>query len=264
MNYSEKIVTNEFLKDDVLCYWEMVGSIPSSEGLHSRYLPKGQSLLIFNYGDKIKLSSKIIESPFFTVPAIASSLIITQTGKINLIGISFIGDGLYKLLNDPLSDVAQQLSQDLSHECHKLYIAIDKLEFQDKTKKIEAFLLNHLNRNKKNDAFNQAIQIINKKKGKLKIRSLSNDLQISERHLQRLFKTRLNLSPKDYCKIIRVNNYMEFILERNKPVDWMDLVVEFGYHDQPHLINEVRAVSKLSPKKLLKFRDTLFHRYNTY
>jgi hypothetical protein len=41
----------------------------------------------------------------------------------------------------------------------------------------------------------------------------------------------------------------------------MELVVAFDYHDQPHLINEVKAISKLSPQKLLSYRDTLYDYY---
>lgn len=263
MNYSEKTTIHESLKDNVLCYWKMDGYIPSLENIHSRYLPKGQSLLIFNYGDKIQLPDKTIESPFFIVPSISSSLIINQTGKIKLIGISFVGDGLYKLIDNPVSKIDQQLTQELYQACQSLYLSIRDLNFNEKAENIESFLLNNLNLSNKNEIFTQAIQIINDKKGKIKINKLSKDLQVTERHIQRLFKTRLGLSPKAYCKIIRVNNYIEFILEREKPVDWMDLVIKFDYHDQPHLINEVRTVSKISPQKLLKVRDTLLHRYKS-
>lgn len=106
-----------------------------------------------------------------------------------------------------------------------------------------------------------AINIIHGTKGVIKVSEIAKKVYVSERQLQRLFKTRIGISPKDYCKIVRVNNYLEFILHRNKSVDWMELVVEYNYHDQPHLISEVKSIAKLPPNKLQSYRDTLYHRY---
>ncbi|HCT52702.1 MAG TPA: hypothetical protein DF712_09600 [Balneola sp.] len=107
-----------------------------------------------------------------------------------------------------------------------------------------------------------ATEVIQETKGVIMVSDIADKVHVSERQLQRLFKTRLGISPKDYCKIIRVNNYLEFILSKNESVDWMELVVEYDYHDQPHLINEVKSIADLSPKKLLNLRDTLYHRYS--
>ena len=240
----------------------MNGSVPLSEGISSRYIPKGQSLLIFNYGTEIKLPNEIINSPIFIVPTIASSLIINQTKNINLFGVSFIGDGLYKLLNRPIHKVNQELPKELFQKCKSLYEVIDGLSFQKKCNQVESFLFNNINRDLENETFNQALQIIAKEKGSLKVNYLSELLNVSDRQIQRLFKTRLGLTPKDFIKITRVNNYLDFILKNSDSVDWMQLVVEFDYHDQPHLIKEIKAITKLSPQKLLKYKDTLFHLYN--
>lgn len=261
MHYSEIIVTNQQLKENVLCYWQMKASIPVSNNISSRYVPKGQSLLVFNFGDVIKLPTEVIDSPFFVVPMIASSLMINQSGNIDLFGVSFIGDGLFKLLQEPLQKINQDLPEHLHRRCNEIYEKLKGDSLEDKSGKMETFLSENLDQNLKNEKFDQAIQNINQKKGKIKIGELCKGLHISERHLQRLFKNRLGLSPKVFCKIVRVNNYIGFILEKSKSVDWMDLVVEFEYHDQPHLITEVKAISKLPPQKLMEYKDTLFHHY---
>jgi len=86
MNYTERIVTQESLKDDVLCYWQMTADIEDAAGIHTRHLPKGQNLLVFNYGDDIEyLDAPKLKSsnpPFIVVPAIATSRIINQKGRI--------------------------------------------------------------------------------------------------------------------------------------------------------------------------------------
>jgi AraC-like DNA-binding protein len=265
MNYVEEIVSNKILKRDVLCYWYMSGYINSTAGINSRYLPKGQNILVFNFGDSIEQlnlsQNNDFKSPFFIVPAIKSSTIINQKGRIDLFGISFIGEGLYKLIQQPVSKLISEFPNTLKGEYEELFSDLSECNFLDKVKIVEKFLLENLNQKIESPVFQKAIKVIHEHKGVIKVFEITDKVHVSERQLQRLFKTRLGISPKDYCKIIRVNNYLEFIISKNKTVDWMELVVEYDYHDQPHLINEVKSISKLSPKNLLSFRDTLYHRY---
>ena len=46
---------------------------------------------------------------------------------------------------------------------------------------------------------------LNQANGKLKLRTLEEKLGISTRQLERLFKTRIGLSPKEMSRIIRLN-----------------------------------------------------------
>jgi len=266
MNYFEKIVSNKLLKEDVLCYWEMSGSIDSKVGVNSRFIPKGQNILVFNFGDSIEqlgLSrNNFSKNPFFIVPAIKSSMFINQKGKVDLFGISFIGEGLYKLMQQPLSKLIGEFPNQLIDKYEYLFSELNKMNFSDKINISENFLLENLNQNIKSPVFHPAIKIIHKTKGVIKVSEIANKVHVSERQLQRLFKARMGITPKDYCKIVRVNHYLEFLFSKGNSVDWMELVVEYDYHDQPHLINEVKSISKLSPKKLLSYRDTLYHRYS--
>ncbi|HAW81229.1 MAG TPA: hypothetical protein DCX27_16930 [Balneola sp.] len=266
MNYVEEVVSNKCLKSDVLCYWQMSGNIDSKVGVNSRYLPKGQNILVFNFGDPIEQldlsQSNLPKKQFFIVPAIKSCTIINQRGKIDLFGISFIGEGLYKLIQQPVSKLISGFPNMLSGKYEDLFTELKEINFADRVTRSEKFLLENLNQKIKSPIFHMATEVIQETKGVIMVSDIADKVHVSERQLQRLFKTRLGISPKDYCKIIRVNNYLEFILSKNESVDWMELVVEYDYHDQPHLINEVKSIAKLSPKKLLNLRDTLYHRYS--
>jgi len=264
MNYVEEIVSNKMLKVDVLCYWQMSGNINSIEGVNSRYLPKGQNILAFNFGDSVQLDltqKSYPKTPFFIVPAIKSSTIINQKGKIDLFGISFIGEGLYKLIQQPVSKLMVEFPNTLRDKYEHLFSALRDNKFSEKVNIAENFLLEHLNQKMGSPIFHTATKVIHETKGIIKVAEIADKVHVSERQLQRLFKTRIGISPKDYCKIIRVNNYIDFILNQDNSVDWMELVVEYNYHDQPHLINEVKSIAKLSPQKLQSYRDTLYHRY---
>lgn len=266
MNYIEKIETQLQLKADVLCYWQMTGDIDNQSGVNSRHLPQGQSLLIFNYGDDIEYlngkNAKSVYSSPFIVPAVASSAIINQKGKINLFGISFVGDGLFKLIQQPISQIISATQTALATEFQDLQTKLAAVSFEEKINIIRIFLEENINQDLNSPPFQEAIQLINDAKGGITVSMIAQKVCVSERQLQRLFKTRVGISPKDYCKIVRVNNYLNFILNKENTVDWMELVVEYNYHDQPHLINEVKSIAKLSPKKLQQYRDTLHHRYS--
>lgn len=265
MNYKEEIVKNNKLKKDVFCFWEMTGEIPSNKLKQSRATPKGQNLLIFNFGDSLELLNKTtrkkLSSPFFAFPATIASPIIRQKGNIQLFGVSFIGEGLYKLTNQPVWKLFNNLSNNLISLLEEVYEQLKELKFEEKCLLAEQFLLSNINHKLHSSVFSTAIDKIDQSNGVAKLKELAESLQVSQRQLQRLFKKRLGITPKDYCKIVRVNSYLLDILSNNEKIDYIDLVIKYNYHDQPHLINEVKAIANLSPKKLIEYRDTLYHSY---
>lgn len=266
MNYHEIIVSNDLLRDSALCYWEMTGFIDQEKGIDMRYIPEGQSLLIFNFGGPIEeldtpAEMSSLDSPFFIIPAVASSRLFNQKGKIDLFGISFFADGLFNLLQQPISKLQNSFPPHLKGVCEGIHVQMEQLTFENRAKIAERFLMSHINQNRRNPSFSEAYEIIKETKGCIKISDLAQKTHVSERQLQRLFKSRLGISPKDYCKVVRVNSYINFILDRDQMVDWMELVVAFDYHDQPHLINEIKTIARLSPRKLLSYRDTLYDYY---
>ena len=151
MNYTEKIVSHEFLKDDVLCYWQMNAAIDQEAGVNARCLPKGQNLLVFNYGGdtnypdapKIKFSNL----KFFIVPAFATSKMINQKGGIDLFGISFIGDGLYKLTGQPIPKLINDFPNKLVPQYEALHTELRAMNFSGKVERAEKFLVKNLNQN---------------------------------------------------------------------------------------------------------------------
>lgn len=161
----------------------------------------------------------------------------------------------------PVSKLNQEFPKSLRNKLEDLYLKIKGRSLIEKRKISETFLQENINQKIGSDVFINAIEIIETSKGAIRVNELAEKIQISDRQIQRLFINRIGVTPKDYCKIIRFNNYLEFILNHRTSTDWMGLVVEFNYHDQPHFIHEVKSISKLSPKKLITYRDSLYDRY---
>lgn len=76
------------------------------------------------------------------------------------------------------------------------------------------------------------------------IGKLTRDMGLTERNLERKFKTEVGLSPKKYLQICRVFGVFETL---NDHTDWQQLVVDYNYTDQAHLINEFKKYTRLAP-----------------
>ena len=183
MKYTERIVTQDQLNGDVLCYWQMNGEVENSSGVNSRYLPKAQSLLVFNFGNDIDQSNAphadIKNLTFFIVPAFASSIIINQKGKINLFGISFIGDGLYKLIQQPATKFLSHFPNEFKGKYNDLYHKLNKKSFLEKIEITERFLTENLNTKLSSPPLQNALEIIKEASGNAIISEIAKNIYVS-------------------------------------------------------------------------------------
>lgn len=253
MEYNELLIDCNDIELDVLCIWEIKGQLATKENHTSRFIPKGQNLLIFDFNQ---------DNEVVFIPAITTSSMVRFNNNNDLFGISFINDGLYKLTGTPIPELSLNSNSELAIVLKELYSELVGLSLKERKAKVQKFLVENINQNLTNEKFLRAIRIINDKRGIVRFSELAKEVGCSERTVQRMFKDRLGITPKNYSKIVRVNNYIDMLLNENTTLDWHDLVVQFDYHDQPHLINEVKSITKLSPEKLIKHRDSLYHRFH--
>lgn len=265
MKYQEKIQIDEKLNNIVLCYWELKLKIEENKKLNSRYIPKPQNLLFFNLGDDFKIDNEHLLTEIlpniFVVHYSTISNFVSQAGQVNLFGITFVSNGLYKLFGQPVRSLTSIDTNLVGRFQYAAKVLKSINEFDEKAMFIEKFLTDNIKSDVKENYLENAIQLIDESKGAISVQQVVKKLNITTRYLQKLFNTQLGISPKDYCKIVRFGGYLDYILMHEVKVDWMDLVVAFNYHDQPHLIREVKSITKLSPEEIIKHRDSLYHNY---
>ncbi|MBK8494627.1 MAG: helix-turn-helix transcriptional regulator [Chitinophagaceae bacterium] len=85
----------------------------------------------------------------------------------------------------------------------------------------------------------------------LSIEEISNKVGYSQKHLIRLFKDHVGLTPKGFLKIIRFQKAIEEITNTQK-VNWTGIAYESGYYDQAHFINDFRTFSGFTPQQYLQ------------
>ena len=257
MKYEEQIITHELLSPYVLCLW----MLDDTQGVHTfRHIPKCQSMLIFSFGGpaEVAINNQFHKLPdTFLIPIFNASQEV-RIGSTRLIGISFLKDGLFRWIKKDFDTIRFQIPADIAPVIiTRLRQLITDNSFDEVSETLQEYLIQHMMLDKDMTGLDRAIDRIESSKGCLSISQICREVGISERSLQRHFKSRIGISPKKFSKITRVNAYLEELLAKESN-DWMQTVVSFNYHDQPHLINEFKSIIRVSPRDLLKLKDSLY------
>jgi len=90
-----------------------------------------------------------------------------------------------------------------------------------------------------------------RRSSRLRVRDLANELGVSERRLEQLFRLHVGLSPKRAMRLARFQRLlMRCAASSKRPASWAQLALEAGFADQSHLSNDVHAISGLTPVAL--------------
>lgn len=83
-----------------------------------------------------------------------------------------------------------------------------------------------------------------------KVNTVATALGVSERHLRRVFRETLGVSPKEFAQLERFHLALREA-RKGAGASWASIAVGAGYYDQAHLIAEFRAISGVTPRVLL-------------
>jgi AraC-like DNA-binding protein len=89
--------------------------------------------------------------------------------------------------------------------------------------------------------------------GRVSIASLATAAGVSRQQLTRVFRERVGVSPKTYCRLARFQSALAYV-RAGDPIDWARVASEVGYADQSHMIAEFRQFSSLTPHMLASER----------
>lgn len=83
------------------------------------------------------------------------------------------------------------------------------------------------------------------------VNAVAVDLGVSERHLRRVFRETVGMSPKQFARLMRFHRALRAAHE-DRPVSWASIAAAAGYYDQAHLIAEFRMIAGVTPQALLR------------
>jgi transcriptional regulator GlxA family with amidase domain len=79
---------------------------------------------------------------------------------------------------------------------------------------------------------------------------VADELGVSERHLRRVFRDSVGMSPKAFAKLARFQRALSAAREGTH-ASWASVATLAGYYDQAHLIAEFRAIAGVTPRAFL-------------
>jgi len=105
-----------------------------------------------------------------------------------------------------------------------------------------------------------AVDAIDQHKGNIRIREVFENIPGSQRHLNKLFKQQVGLTPKEYASIVRLqamyNLYIRDHQRENKDHQY-DL-----YYDESHFLQNFRKVFAQRPRQFMRAPNQLGNAFN--
>lgn len=80
--------------------------------------------------------------------------------------------------------------------------------------------------------------------------AVAADLGVSERHLRRVFRETVGVSPKAFARLARFHRALRAAREDPR-AGWASIAADAGYYDQAHLIADFRAITGATPRAFL-------------
>ncbi|MFY0254913.1 helix-turn-helix domain-containing protein [Chitinophaga sp. 30R24] len=85
------------------------------------------------------------------------------------------------------------------------------------------------------------------------VKAIAADAGLSERTIQLRFKKYVGYSPKELLRFLRFKQVIRSIEQYSgAQINWFDLIYDFGYHDQSHLIKDFQHFLGTSPETFVK------------
>jgi AraC-like DNA-binding protein len=173
------------------------------------------------------------------------------TGTIDEICIDFTPLGYYQFFRNPLKTyileeniVAEAWGKEAVFFFEQVF---NEGSLQQRGAMIEQFLLKKL-LSAEHGFLQQCLYEMHSTKGKTTLHELSKKLKCSEKRIARTFCATLDITPKDYMKILRFRNALHLL--KNKALSLTDVAYELEYYDQSHFIKDIKFFTGLTPKKL--------------
>jgi len=89
--------------------------------------------------------------------------------------------------------------------------------------------------------------------GNLRVAGLASEIGITRQQLARQFGTHVGVTPKTFARVMRARTALARADAARaaypRVVDWSAIAYDLGYYDQPHFIDDFKALTGVTPSK---------------
>ncbi|MCF7560530.1 helix-turn-helix domain-containing protein [Sabulilitoribacter multivorans] len=243
-------------------FWQ-IDNKENTSIVREKIIPDGYPELIFHFGDCYRTNINGVwqtQGRNLIAGQIKNHFFLENTGKSKIFGIKFQPWGLNELFKIEMSGLTDKVIEVPDKVLETIMpvkeISVGSLSFDEKVIKIEHWFIEYLlGLDLINFEGQKAVELIIEKKGKTELKTIQREVGISERSLERYFRTKIGLSPKYYSRIIRFSHI--FKLAQLDEIDWSDIVFLTGYYDQSHFIKNFKEFTGEDPSKYSFFEKNL-------
>jgi AraC-like DNA-binding protein len=200
----------------------------------------------------------------FLVGEMTRALRVQPAGRVSTMGIRFRPAGLRAFLRTPLhelTDSATPIDALWGRAARRLEEEV--AEARDDSARLrlaEAFLLRCLDSGPSRDAaVEAAVCLILGERGQVRLAALGVAAGLSERQLERRFRTAVGVGPKALSRLVRFQEVLRRLGGAEEPL--VQVALDCGYFDQSHLVNDFRKLAGVAPTHYLGAESDLARRF---
>lgn len=228
-----------------------------------RFLPDGEVQVIFDLTDypkfiydnetlkEIQSCQNVWFSGFRTEP-----ITIPSGKESEMLIVQFKKGKAFPFLNEPMQNLTNfVVDAELVMKSEILNIRERLLETKTKEEKFqileESLLQCYLNQLQQNPFVDFAISKILSCPNQISINEISKNVGFSHKHVCKIFKENVGVTPKTFLKIVRFQKAIRQI-ENQRFTDWSAVAYDCGFYDQSHFIADFKIFSGFTPTEYIK------------
>jgi AraC-like DNA-binding protein len=173
-------------------------------------------------------------------------------GTIDQVNISFFPGAAGAFVGLPMPElVGRMASPDdvWPHDFREAVAELEPLSPEQRVAGLADLLLTQLEPGREpGPQVREAIRLIRASRGRVAVRSLADQLNLSISQLERSFARHVGVGPKLLARQTRVCALAAEAMSTTAP-SWASLAVKYGYADQAHLAREFRELTGLTPSR---------------
>jgi AraC-like DNA-binding protein len=250
----------DHLKNYVDAWWiRKTEPAPDTSGIGRRIYADGSTDIILNTGDStvyfnpMALADQNIPmypGHMYLGGTMTAYGVMTGDSSCSLTGIRFRPGGFYALFGNPIEEAVDRVIDYPDKELQPLM-----QEEEGLADRLDAFF-SAKKMNTRHD-FTSIYHSIISSKGQVTVEELSRNAHVSNRTMERIFKTNVGIPPKEFIRIARFQEVLKRLTQTGVTEEsLLRIAFEFGYYDHAHLTNEFKKYAGILPSELSHFYKT--------
>ncbi len=216
-------------------------------------IPDGRADLILTFD--ILLGGKLSNIRPITCLPFTKALVMNIKAHQGFIGIRLRAGAADSFLNTPISHITDSLPSGeyaLAHAPWLENLCRDKSSVNQLFTNINQHLSVKPTQTS-SSMVTDILSLIHEAQGLTQVSTIAQQINVSERTINRQFSNAVGLSPKQFSSIIRLRRAMECLAVPNYAIS--SIAIDCGYSDQAHMTRELKNYMGQTPTRLQKAID---------